>query len=189
VGGDFAYAIQVENVGSDPAVGVELAQATPAGTTFQSVSPPPGWSCTTPVVGGTGPITCNGSNLSAASTADFTITVKADICHVDGTTVTNTATASSLGTDATPGDNSTTIDAVGASEDLVPDLAVDLINAGHDVQLEWGDWTPTCGYRVQRSTMPDGGFVDASGSQFDTDYVDSGAGSSPDSYYYLVRVD
>jgi uncharacterized repeat protein (TIGR01451 family) len=189
VGEDFEYTIRVENVGAEPAVSVELAEATPAGTTFRSISAPLGWDCATPPVGGTGPITCSRSSLSAGAVETLTLVVRADLCHVDGTTITNTATVASLGSEATPGDNSTTIVTTGASDTVVPDLAASLVNAGQDVQLEWGDSAPACGYRVMRSTTPDGGFVDASGALFDNSFTDVDAGTSPESFYYLIRID
>jgi uncharacterized repeat protein (TIGR01451 family) len=108
-GDDLIYTIQVENAGPDPAVSVELTAATPVGTTFQSVSAPLGWSCSTPAVGGTGPITCTASNLSTSSAAVFTTVFEIDPCSGGFQTIGFTATASSLGSDATPGDNSTTI--------------------------------------------------------------------------------
>jgi uncharacterized repeat protein (TIGR01451 family) len=189
VGSELTYTIQVENVGPDPAVDVELAAATPVGTTFQSVAGPLGWDCTTPAVGATGPITCARSNLSTGSAEIVTMVVEADLCHVDGMTITHTATASSLGSDAAPGDNSTTIETTGASDALIQDLAVRLTNDRQDVELAWGDHAAECGYRVLRSTTPVAGFVDASGSLSSNSYIDPGAGSSPESYYYLIRID
>jgi uncharacterized repeat protein (TIGR01451 family) len=189
VGSDLSYTIQVENVGWEPAINVQLADTTPIGTTFQSVSAPSGWECSTPAIGGTGAITCTVSNLSAGSSAFLTIVVKVDLCDVDGTTITNTLTVSSLGSDANPGDNASTIHTTGASDTVIQDLVVSLINDGEDVQLDWGDWAPACGYRVVRSTTPDGGFLETSGSISSNNYTDSGAGSSPESYYYLVRID
>jgi hypothetical protein len=96
---------------------------------------------------------------------------------------------SSLGSDVSPGDNTTTIDVGVASDALIPDLALELINDGQDVRLGWGNAAPSCGYRVLRSTTSDGGFVDTSGLLFGNDYTDPGAGSSPENHYYLVRID
>jgi uncharacterized repeat protein (TIGR01451 family) len=188
-GQDLHYAIQVENLGPEPAVSVEIAQPTPVGTRFQSVSAPLGWNCSTPAVGGSGPIACTGSELSAGEAAAFTIVVNADLCHVDGAIISNTATASSLGNDANLADNTATVVATGASDALVSDLAVGLANDGWDVQLDWGDWAPGCGYHVLRSTTPNGSFVDASGLLPSNAYIDSGMGAAPEDAYYLIRVD
>jgi len=189
VGQDIDYAIQVENVGPEPAVSVELSQSTPAGTTFRSVSAPAGWSCSTPAVGSTGPISCTGSSLGAGEAAAFTMVVEADLCHVDGASITSTATVSSLGSDSVPGNNTATVVTTGASDALVSDLAVDLANAGSDVRLDWGDWAPGCGYHVLRSTAPGGGFVDMSGLHASNTYTDNGVGAGPESYYYLISID
>ena len=114
-GGNLNYAIELENTGSDPAVNVELFATTPIGTTFQSIAAPAGWDCSTPAVGGTGSITCTNVSQSAGSMVAFTIEVGVDLSVGDGTIITITATASSAGSDATPGDNSTTIDTTAAN--------------------------------------------------------------------------
>ena len=109
-GAVLTYLIGVENAGADPAVNVELAAATPAGTTYQSISAPVDWSCSTPAIGATGPITCTTPSLSAGSAADFNLVVTVGSCGAVGPTITNTASVSSLGSDATPADNSAAID-------------------------------------------------------------------------------
>jgi uncharacterized repeat protein (TIGR01451 family) len=108
-GSSLNYTIQVVNSGSDPAVDVRLDQATPVGTTYQSISEPVGWSCTTPGVGGTGPISCTTRSLSVGASASLTLGVAVDPCIDVGTLIDNVATVSSMGGDATPGDNSTVI--------------------------------------------------------------------------------
>lgn len=186
----LGYTIDVANTGLNPAVSVEFVGSTPVGTTFQSISAPPSWSCATPAVGATGAITCSASGLSAGSVAAFETVVAVDLCDSVGTTITHTAAASSLGTDATPGDNSVTIATVtGPNRTLIQDLVAGVTTGGTDVQLEWGDWAPACGYRVMRSVSPDGGYADLSGLVSGTLYVDPGAASSPDSYYYLIQID
>jgi hypothetical protein len=102
--------IRVANTGSEPAVNVALEHHTPVGTTFQSISAPAGWDCSAPPVGSAGPIICTKPSLRASSEGIFRIVVEANACDGDGTTITNTATVSSDGSDVTPGDNSTTID-------------------------------------------------------------------------------
>jgi uncharacterized repeat protein (TIGR01451 family) len=189
VGSDLAYTIQVDNVGPDAAVNFEISGLTPANTTFQSVSAPAGWSCTTPAVGGSGPIACDSSSVGGGATEFLNFVVKVDLCGIDGTPISHTASASSIGTDGNPGDNAVTIVSTAASSLLIPDLVVDLSNDGEDVELAWGDGAPTCGYRVERSLTSVGGFVNTSGSLAGTDYTDSGAGSSIESYYYLVRIE
>src|SRR6185369_4698115 len=58
-----------------PAANVSLTTAVPAHTTFQSLTVPAGWTCSTPAVGGTGSITCTMPSLAAGGTAAFALTV------------------------------------------------------------------------------------------------------------------
>ncbi|MFP5247464.1 MAG: C25 family cysteine peptidase, partial [Thermoanaerobaculia bacterium] len=62
---------------------------TPAGTTFVSMTPPPGWTCTTPAAGGTGTITCTATNPLAPSTttSNFTLVVATDPALANGSTI------------------------------------------------------------------------------------------------------
>jgi len=75
---------------------VTFSQSVPANTTFVSMTPPSGWTCSTPAVGGTGTVSCttNGGVFLAANstTSAFTFVVKVDPATVDGTTLTDTAT-------------------------------------------------------------------------------------------------
>jgi len=109
-GQDIDYTVQVRNIGSEPAANVELDTATPVGTTFQSFSAPAAWGCTTPAVGETGPITCTAATIGEGTTDIFSLVGKVDFCAADGTIVTKTATVTSDSSDATPGDNSMTIE-------------------------------------------------------------------------------
>ena len=75
------------------------------------------------------------------------------------------------------------------SNALIPDLTVRLSPHSHEVQLEWGDRAPACGYHVWRSTTADGGFADVSGLVMTSIWTDPGAAGSPDSYFYYVEID
>jgi len=108
-GSVVSYVIDLRNDGTDPAVDVTLDMATPAGTSFQSLSIPPGWNCTTPPANGTGSIDCTISSLDAAALENFVLNVKVDFCASDGAVLVNPVSASSLGGEVTPADNSTTI--------------------------------------------------------------------------------
>lgn len=76
VGTTFTYTIAVHNAGPDGASSVVMTDTLPASLLFQSISAPGGFSCTTPGVGTTGTITCNGATLANGATATFTLTVK-----------------------------------------------------------------------------------------------------------------
>ncbi|MGH2577448.1 MAG: hypothetical protein ACRDG9_06825, partial [Actinomycetota bacterium] len=72
-GSNITYTITVANNGQDPATTPTLSDSTPANTTFVSVSATGGWTCpTTPVVGGTGAVTCSGPTLATGSSVSFT---------------------------------------------------------------------------------------------------------------------
>ena len=79
-----------------PGQNVTTTQTTPPGTTFVSITPPPGWTCVTPSVGGTGTITCTYTGAFPVSTTsgNFTLVVKTDQALADGSTITQPVTVS-----------------------------------------------------------------------------------------------
>jgi len=102
VGNNVTYTQSVTNNGPAAATGVTFTQATPPNTTFQSITPPSGWTCgTVPVVGGTGNIICtDGSNLVTATPANFTLVLQVNANTPPGTNITETTTAAA--TDGVP---------------------------------------------------------------------------------------
>lgn len=96
-GANITYTQTVTNNGPAAATSVSFTQTTPPNTTFQSITPPAGWTCgTVPPVGGTGTITCaDGSNLAtgAANTATFSLMLKVNSATPSGTNITETDTA------------------------------------------------------------------------------------------------
>jgi MYXO-CTERM domain-containing protein len=73
-----------------------MSEATPPDTTFDFLASPPGWSCTTPAVGGVGGLECYLPNppgpLASGATATFTLTVQTQAGTPSGTTITNVVT-------------------------------------------------------------------------------------------------
>jgi uncharacterized repeat protein (TIGR01451 family) len=117
--GSIVYTISVTNNGPTDAQSLALNDATPANTTFTSLSSPAGWSCTTPAGGGTGTITCTTATLANGATATFTLTLAVNAATPNGTTISNTATFSSTTSDPNAGNNSATSNAtVSVSADL-----------------------------------------------------------------------
>lgn len=107
-GSNITYTMTVANNGQDPATTPTLSDSTPASTTFVSVSPTGGWTCpTTPVVGGTGAVTCSGPTLASGSSITITLVVNVIAGTAGGTIISNTATASSPD-DPSAGNNSDT---------------------------------------------------------------------------------
>ena len=108
-GNSITYTQRVTNNGPAAAAGVSFTEATPTNTTFQSVSAPAGWTCTTPAVGGTGTITCTDTaNLSSGSTADIVVVLNVPSSVAIGT-ITATSSVSATTSDPTAGNNSTSV--------------------------------------------------------------------------------
>lgn len=107
-GNDLTMMALVANAGPDPATSVTFNEAVPANTTFQSLSAPPGWSCSTPAVGATGTVICSNPSLSSGATAMFSFVVKVNPGTPGGTVITSTATVSSSSSDPDPSNNSGT---------------------------------------------------------------------------------
>ena len=112
-GSNLTYTITVTNNGPDAAAGASWTDTLPAGTTFVSLPPVAGWSCTT---GGT--ITCTNPSFAVGSDI-FTLTVGVDPTVADGSVLTNTATATSTTAEGNPGNESgTATTTVATSADL-----------------------------------------------------------------------
>jgi uncharacterized repeat protein (TIGR01451 family) len=118
-GSNITYTIMIDNDGPDPATGVVLTEATPANTTFVSISPAAG--CTTPAVGGTGSISCPVGTLADEATATFALVVNVNPATASGTVISNTASVSSAVSDpisANNTDTETTVVGTGSGADL-----------------------------------------------------------------------
>lgn len=91
IGSDITYTIEVGNLGRKPTGSLELSDDLPANVIFQSLTPAPGWSCSTPPVGSVGRVTCTRSGLPAESLNTFSLVAKVDCSVADGAVITNTA--------------------------------------------------------------------------------------------------
>lgn len=119
-GGLLTYTVTLTNSGPSNAENASFSLPLPANTTFNSLTQPGGWNCTTPAVGVTGTVSCNDSNFRAlvgkSMTADklapgsavFTIVVTVDALATPGTLLNTAVTASSTTFDPTPANNATT---------------------------------------------------------------------------------
>lgn len=128
-GTNLTYTITVSNAGPSYAASVTLSDPLPAGTTFQGISWPTGWSCTSPAIGTNGTVSCSTASLVAPGGAMITIVAGVDVGVANGTVLTNTATVSSSTAEANPGNESgtatTTVSSVGNYSTLTPCRAVD----------------------------------------------------------------
>jgi uncharacterized repeat protein (TIGR01451 family) len=120
-GGTITYTQVATNAGPSPATSAVMTESTPPNTTFQSITYPGGWSCTTPAVGGTGTITCNEPSFAVGS-ASFTLVLNVPTGTAPGTAINDTATITSAVADPNSGNNSATaadVVATSSQADLV----------------------------------------------------------------------
>ncbi|HKX31914.1 MAG TPA: endo-1,4-beta-xylanase, partial [Blastocatellia bacterium] len=93
--GTASYTITVLNNGRDAAANVSMLDSIPAGTVFQSLTAPAGWSCNTPAAGSGGQVACTTGSLASGASAQFKLAVTVLCSTPDGTQVVNTAAATS----------------------------------------------------------------------------------------------
>ncbi len=125
-GNNITYTQTITNNGPATATNVSFTEATPANTTYQSISTPAGWSCTTPAVGATGTITCTTTNLAASASANMVITMGVASSVGKGPT-TATSTVSETGTtDPNLTNNTTTV-----VTDIADQCALVVTNSGN----------------------------------------------------------
>ena len=104
---DITYTITVTNAGPSNATNFVLTDSVPTHTTFQSLTSPAGFTCTTPPAGSTGTITCKHPSLPLG-TFTFTVVVRLDKSTIRGTTISDTVTVTSDTSDPNPADNTAT---------------------------------------------------------------------------------
>jgi len=107
-GNNINYTITLQNLGPDVSGVATMTDTVPPNTTFQSITPPAGWTCITPAIDGTGGISCSKGTGFAVSTITFPLTVKVNAGTAVGTQISNTAQVASTTADPTSGNNSAT---------------------------------------------------------------------------------
>ena len=105
-GGTITYQIAAKNLGPESASNVAITDATPAGTTFNSVSTN-GGTCTNPPSGGTGTVKCTIGNVNVNNT--FTETLVLNVTASSGSVITDTATVSATTFDPNMKNNKATV--------------------------------------------------------------------------------
>ncbi len=101
-GGTITYTQTITNNGPDTATTATFTQSTPAGTTFQSLAAPAGWTCGTPAIGATGVINCSKPTMLSGETGAFTLVV--NVTATSGT-ITSTVAGGSATYDPVSGNN------------------------------------------------------------------------------------
>ncbi len=87
-GNNITYTQVVTNTGSTAATGGTFTEATPANTTFVSITPPAGWTCT-----GFPGTPCTDASVAAGSSGTFSVVYTVNAGTANGTVITDTATA------------------------------------------------------------------------------------------------
>jgi uncharacterized repeat protein (TIGR01451 family) len=104
---NITYNLTLSNAGPSDAGTVVLTDAFPAGTTVQSFTQTAGPAFS--LSGGAGAVTAFKNSLAAGASATFTLVVKVNGSPAIGSTLNNTATASTSTTDPVTGNNSATV--------------------------------------------------------------------------------
>ncbi|HVB85455.1 MAG TPA: C25 family cysteine peptidase [Candidatus Dormibacteraeota bacterium] len=113
-GASITYTQNVTSNGPQDALNATISEPIPANTTFQSISlsgaDATGWSCTTPVVGGTGTISCTNPDVPSGSAGAATLTVMVAVNPgtVSGTQIADTISVASGTNDPNLTNNSAT---------------------------------------------------------------------------------
>ncbi|HEV3117775.1 MAG TPA: DUF11 domain-containing protein, partial [Gemmataceae bacterium] len=136
-GANVTYTITLTNNGPSDAQGATLSDAVPANTTFVSDAQTSGattFTLSNPPAGGSGTITASAATFVAGDSATFEIVVHVVPSAASGSTISNTATASSTTTETGTDHTSTVNSSVAASADLtVAKTAPGIVTAGTDL--------------------------------------------------------
>ncbi len=90
-GATVTYNINVGNNGPNLARNVVLSMTLPSVTTFQAITAPAGWSCSTPPAGGSGAISCARATLANGVSAAFNLSVGVNCSAPDGLIINQSA--------------------------------------------------------------------------------------------------
>lgn len=122
-GNNITYTQVVTNTGSSAITNGTFTEATPANTTFVSITPPAGWTCT-----GFPVSPCTATSIAAGTSGTFTVVYTVNSGTTSGTTITDTATVNASN------------QSFGANSATATDVVASATQA--DVSLSTGD-TPT----------------------------------------------
>lgn len=129
---NITYTQSLTNNGPSTATTVVFTEAIPTNTTFQSLTNPAGWSCSTPAVNGTGTVTCTIASVTSGTTANFTLVAKVNSGTATGTVITDTDMGSSAVTDSNSSNNSATVNVTVAAASQA-DMAVTMTDSPNPV--------------------------------------------------------
>ena len=104
-GGNVTYTITITNNGPNPAVNASWNDVLPPPLTFVSLSPQPGWSCTSPPVGVNGTVNCTNPSFAVGNVV-FTLVANVPLATPPGV-ISNTATVASVADSNTTNNSAT----------------------------------------------------------------------------------
>jgi uncharacterized repeat protein (TIGR01451 family) len=131
-GANISYTQSLTNNGPATATTVSFTEAIPTNTTFQSITKPASWSCSTPAVNGTGTVTCTIASVTSGTTANFTLVTQVNAGTATGTVITDTDMGSSAVTDSNSSNNSATANVTVAAASQA-DMAVTMSDSPNPV--------------------------------------------------------
>jgi uncharacterized repeat protein (TIGR01451 family) len=100
VNANFVATQTVKNGGAGSAANPTFTENTPPNTTFQGITPPAGWTCIIPAIGGTGSISCSSPNpIPSGTSLSFPLTLHVNTGTASGTPITVTATSGTTSND------------------------------------------------------------------------------------------
>src|SRR5262249_29352396 len=124
-GNNLTYTIMLTNNGPDRKRDVNVIDTLPANTTFVLFAAPVGWTTTTPAAGSAGTVAASLASLDSGLPATFTLVVKVAPGVAGGTTISDTASATTATNDPFSGDNAATATTtVNAAPVAMADVAV-----------------------------------------------------------------
>lgn len=126
-GHDLTYTMTITNAGPGVATLVSYSDAVPANTTFVSLVAS-GWTCTTPIAGGSGAIGCSRPVLSSTVVSTLTLIVHVNPNTPEQVVLNHTASVSSTSIDQNSANNTSNLNST-----LLPQT--DLAVSGHQAPL------------------------------------------------------
>jgi uncharacterized repeat protein (TIGR01451 family) len=168
-GANITYTLTLTNSGPNDAQNVVLTDPVPANTTFVSFTQGatgPAFVCTTPAAGGTGNVSCSLATMMVGASRSFTLVLKTSDGMINGTVVTNTATATTTTFDP-DGATATAITTISSGADLAltktdaPDPVVEGGNITYSLNLSNAGPNPAATVSVTDPLPPGVTFLSA----------------------------
>ncbi len=101
-GDNVSFVQTIVNNGPSAASTVSISETVPTNTTFQSMTPPPGWTCTAPVAGA---FTCSTSTLANGASASFLLSLTVNSGTANNTVITDSISATNSNGDPLSSNN------------------------------------------------------------------------------------